>query len=187
MRTACRSITPENTLWKRRYLKEGDELSLNGFVGNVYKGNIKSSPSQVIQGLIENKAAAKRSDTYKKFMELMSWTDKLRTLGVRTNSDTPEQVQQAIKFGAEGIGLTRAEHMFFEGNRIDAVREMILADDDAGRAKALKKIKVFRRRLHWNFQVTRVARPPFVFWIRLFTNSSAPWMPLRRASPRRSA
>ena len=127
-------------------LKEGDELSLNGFVGNVYKGNIKSSPSQVIQGLIENKAAAKRSDTYKKFMELMSWTDKLRTLGVRTNSDTPEQVQQAIKFGAEGIGLTRAEHMFFEGNRIDAVREMILADDDAGRAKALKKIKVFMKK-----------------------------------------
>ena len=127
-------------------LKEGDELSLNGFVGNVYKGGIKSSPSQVIQGLIENKAAAKRSDTYKKFMELMSWTDKLRKLGVRTNSDTPEQVQQAIKFGAEGIGLTRAEHMFFEGNRIDAVCEMILADDDAGRAKALKKIKVFMKK-----------------------------------------
>jgi len=127
-------------------LKEGDELSLNGFVGNVYKGGIKSSPSQVIQGLIENKAAAKRSDTYKKFMELMSWTDKLRKLGVRTNSDTPEQVEQAIKFGAEGIGLTRAEHMFFEGNRIDSVREMILADDDAGRAKALKKIKVFMKK-----------------------------------------
>ena len=113
-------------------LKEGDDLSLNGFVGNVYKGSIKSSPSQVIQGLIENKAAAKRSDTYKKFMALMSWTDKLRKLGVRTNSDTPKQVEQAIKFGAEGIGLTRAEHMFFEGNRIDSVREMILADDDAG-------------------------------------------------------
>ena len=127
-------------------LKEGDELSLNGFVGNVYKGGIKSSPSQVIQGLIENKAAAKKSDTYKKFMELMKWTDSLRQLGVRTNSDTPEQVNQAIKFGAEGIGLTRAEHMFFEGNRIDSVREMILADDDAGRAKALKKIKSFMKK-----------------------------------------
>ena len=127
-------------------LKEGDELSLNGFVGNVYQGGIASSPSQVIQGLIENKASAKKSDTYKKFMELMSWTDKLRKLGIRTNSDTPEQVEQAIKFGAEGIGLTRAEHMFFEGNRIDAVREMILADDDAGRAKALKKIKKFMKK-----------------------------------------
>ncbi|GHC55517.1 pyruvate, phosphate dikinase [Roseibacillus persicicus] len=127
-------------------LNEGDELSLNGFVGSVYAGEIQSSPSQVIQGLLENKAAAKRSDTYKKFMELMSWTDKLRKLGIRTNSDTPEQVEQAIKFGAEGIGLTRAEHMFFEGNRIDSVREMILADDDEGRAKALKKIKVFMKK-----------------------------------------
>ncbi len=127
-------------------LKEGDFLSINGFAGDVYKGQIKASPSQVIQGLIENKAAAKKSDTYKKFVELMEWTDKYRKLGVRTNSDTPEQVKQAIKFGAEGIGLTRAEHMFFEGNRIDSVREMILADDDAGRAKALKKIKAFMKK-----------------------------------------
>jgi pyruvate,orthophosphate dikinase len=127
-------------------LKEGDEISLNGFVGNIYSGSIKTSPSKVIQGLIENKAAAKRSDTYKKFAMLMEWTDKLRKLGVRTNSDTPEQVKQAIKFGAEGIGLTRAEHMFFEGNRIDSVREMILASDDEGRAKALGKIKVFMKK-----------------------------------------
>ena len=127
-------------------LKEGDEISLNGFVGNIYSGSIKTSPSKVIQGLIENKAAAKRSDTYKKFTMLMDWTDKLRKLGVRTNSDTPEQVKQAIKFGAEGIGLTRAEHMFFEGNRIDSVREMILASDDEGRAKALEKIKVFMKK-----------------------------------------
>ena len=127
-------------------LKEGDEISLNGFVGNIYSGSIKTSPSKVIQGLIENKAAAKRSDTYKKFTMLMEWTDKLRKLGVRTNSDTPEQVKQAIKFGAEGIGLTRAEHMFFEGNRIDSVREMILASDDEGRAKALGKIKVFMKK-----------------------------------------
>ena len=127
-------------------LKEGDELSLNGFVGNVYKGGIKSSPSQVIQGLIENKPAAKRSATYKKFMELMSWTDKLRRLGIRTNSDTPEQVRQAIKFGAEGIGLTRAEHMFFEGDRITYMREMILAPTEAARKAALKKLLPFQRK-----------------------------------------
>ncbi|MDG2125348.1 MAG: pyruvate, phosphate dikinase [Verrucomicrobiales bacterium] len=127
-------------------LKEGDFLSINGFVGNVYKGELKASPSQVIQGLLENKAAAKRSATYKKFVELMKWADKHRKLGVRTNSDTPEQVRNAIKFGAEGIGLTRSEHMFFEGNRIDAVREMILATDDKGRAKALKKIKAFQKK-----------------------------------------
>jgi pyruvate,orthophosphate dikinase len=127
-------------------LKEGDFISINGFVGNVYKGQLKASPSQVIQGLLENNAAAKKSPTYKKFIELMRWADKHRKLGVRTNSDTPEQVKNAIKFGAEGIGLTRSEHMFFEGNRIDAVREMILAEDDAGRAKALKNIKSFQKK-----------------------------------------
>ena len=127
-------------------LKEGDHLSLNGFVGSVYAGELKSSPSQVIQGLLENKAAAKRSATYKKFEQLMGWADRLRKLGVRTNSDTPGQVQNAIKFGAEGIGLTRTEHMFFEGNRIDAVRQMILAEDDAGRAKALKKLLPYQKK-----------------------------------------
>jgi phosphoenolpyruvate synthase/pyruvate phosphate dikinase len=76
----------------------------------------------------------------------MEWTDAYRKLGVRTNSDTPGQVKQAILFGGEGIGLTRSEHMFFEGNRIDAVREMILADDDDGRAKALVKIKAFQKK-----------------------------------------
>ena len=127
-------------------LEQGDFLSLNGFVGNVYAGEIKASHSQVIQGLIEGKASAKNSDTYKKFVELMSWTDLYRKLGVRTNSDTPQQVRQAILFGGEGIGLTRSEHMFFEGNRIDSVREMILADDDKGRAKALVKIKAFQKK-----------------------------------------
>ena len=127
-------------------LKEGDFLSLNGFVGNVYAGEIQSSPSSVIQGLIEGKASAKRSETYKKFNQLMQWSDKLRKLGVRTNSDTPGQVKHAIAFGAEGIGLTRTEHMFFEGNRIDSVRQMILAEDDAGRAKALKKLLPYQKK-----------------------------------------
>jgi len=127
-------------------LKEGDFLSLNGFIGNIYSGKLKAAPSKVIQALLENKASAKKSTTYKKFTQLMSWADKLRTLGVRTNSDTPEQVKNAIAFGAEGIGLTRTEHMFFEGNRIDAVRQMILAVDDQGRAKALKKLLPYQKK-----------------------------------------
>jgi len=127
-------------------LKEGDYISLNGFVGNIYAGEIDTSPSKVIQGLIEGKAAAKRSDTYKKFIELMKWSDKLRKLDIRTNSDTPEQVQTAVKFGAEGIGLTRTEHMFFEGNRIDSIREMILADSPEGKAKALKKLLPYQKK-----------------------------------------
>ena len=127
-------------------LKEGDFISLNGFVGNVYVGEIKSSPSQVIQGLIEGKARAKKSATYIKFIQLMKWADKIRTLDIRTNSDTPDQVETAIKFGAQGIGLTRTEHMFFEGNRIDAVREMILADSEEGKAKALKKLLPYQKK-----------------------------------------
>ncbi|MDF1852020.1 MAG: pyruvate, phosphate dikinase [Verrucomicrobiales bacterium] len=127
-------------------LKEGDFLSLNGFVGSIYAGELKTAPSQVIQALLEGKAAAKRSQTYKKYDQLMKWADQYRKLGVRTNSDTPGQVTNAIAFGAEGIGLTRTEHMFFEGNRIDAVRQMILAEDDAGRAKALKKLLPYQKK-----------------------------------------
>ena len=127
-------------------LKEGDFISLNGFVGSVYAGEIKSSPSQVIQGLIEGDAEAKKSDTYKKFVKLMRWSDKLRgKFGIRTNSDTPEQVETAVKFGAEGIGLTRTEHMFFEGDRIDAVREMILAETPEGKATAIAKLLPYQK------------------------------------------
>ena len=127
-------------------LKEGDFLSLNGFVGSIYAGELKTAPSQVIQALLEGKAAAKQSQTYKKYDQLMKWADQYRKLGVRTNSDTPGQVTNAIAFGAEGIGLTRTEHMFFEGNRIDAVRQMILAEDDAGRAEALKKLLPYQKK-----------------------------------------
>jgi len=127
-------------------LKEGDYLSLNGFVGNIYSGKLKAAPSEVIQALLERKAKARKSVTFKKFTQLMSWADKLRKLGVRTNSDTPGQVRNAIAFGAEGIGLTRTEHMFFEGNRIDAVRQMILAEDDIGRGRALKKLLPYQKR-----------------------------------------
>ena len=127
-------------------LKEGDFLSLNGFVGNIYAGEIKTAPSQVIQALIGGKAEAMKSDTYKKFAQLMTWADEFRKLGIRTNSDTPDQVKTAIAFGAEGIGLTRTEHMFFEGNRIDAVRQMILAEDDKGRAAALKKLLPYQKK-----------------------------------------
>jgi len=75
----------------------------------------------------------------------MSWADDFRTLGIRTNADTPEQVANAIAFGAEGIGLCRTEHMFFEGDRIDAMREMILADSKKEREHALKKLLPYQR------------------------------------------
>jgi pyruvate,orthophosphate dikinase len=77
---------------------------------------------------------------YRQFAKLMSWADEVRKLGVRTNTDQPDQAQVAMAFGAEGIGLCRTEHMFFQGDRIQAVREMILAEDEAGRRRALTKL-----------------------------------------------
>ena len=126
-------------------LKEGDYLSVNGFEGKIYAGELSTAPSKVIQALLENKASAKKSDTYQKFNQLMTWSDQYRKLGVRTNSDSPDQVKNAIAFGAEGIGLTRTEHMFFEGDRIDAVRQMILSEDDEGRAAALEKLLPYQK------------------------------------------
>ena len=75
----------------------------------------------------------------------MTWVDRARKLGVRTNADTPEQVANAVAFGAQGIGLCRTEHMFFEGNRIDAMREMILAENKEARVKALAQLLPYQR------------------------------------------
>ena len=121
-------------------LHEGDWLSVDGTSGEVIQGELKTLPSEVLQVLIEKTLDPKASRVYQQFAKLMRWADETRTLGVRTNADLPDQARITMAFGAEGIGLTRTEHMFFEGNRIDAVREMILADDLAGRRRALDKL-----------------------------------------------
>ena len=126
--------------------KEGDFLSIDGTSGEIYAGEVKTAPSEVVQGLLENKAAAKRSRTYKNFSQIMAWCAKASKMQVRTNADTPGQVKNAIAFGATGVGLCRTEHMFFEGDRIDAVREMILADNEADRRKAVKKLLPYQRK-----------------------------------------
>ncbi len=105
-------------------VEAGDAISLNGTTGAVYLDRIATIEPEL-------------SGT---FGTLLEWADEFRTLGVRTNADTPGDTETAVKFGAEGIGLCRTEHMFFEGDRIIAVREMILADDEAGRRKALDKL-----------------------------------------------
>jgi pyruvate,orthophosphate dikinase len=122
-----------------------DFLSIDGTAGIVYAGELKTAPSEVIQGLIGNNAAAKKSRTYQNFVQLMDWCSKVTRLEVRTNADTPEQVANAVAFGATGIGLTRTEHMFFEGNRIDSVREMILARNLEARQAAVNKLLPFQR------------------------------------------
>ena len=126
--------------------KEGDFLSIDGTSGEIYAGEVKTAPSEVVQGLLENKAAAKRSRTYKNFTQIMAWCAKATKMQVRTNADSPEQVKNAIAFGATGVGLCRTEHMFFEGDRIDAVRQMILADNEAARRKAIKKLLPYQRK-----------------------------------------
>ena len=126
--------------------KEGDYMSINGTTGEVFAGEIKTAPSEIIQVLVEKKLDPKKSRAYQNFSKLMSWCEKATKMTVRTNADSPSQVANAVAFGATGIGLCRTEHMFFEGNRIDAMREMILAEDEPTRRKALKKLLPYQRR-----------------------------------------
>ncbi len=126
--------------------KEGkDSLSIDGTAGTIYGGLIKTGPSSIVMGLLKGDKAAQKTEKFAQFKELMAWCSKATRLAVRTNADNPEQTEQAIAFGAQGIGLTRTEHMFFEGDRIDAVREMILAETEEGRRAALAKILPYQR------------------------------------------
>ena len=121
-------------------LKEGDWLSLDGSTGEVIQGQLRTHPSDVLRVLLDRNRAASASPDYRRFSKLMRWVDDARRLGVKTNADLPEQARISRAFGAEGIGLCRTEHMFFEEQRIHSVREMILADDEEGRRKALDKL-----------------------------------------------
>ncbi|MDI9465240.1 MAG: pyruvate, phosphate dikinase [Bacillota bacterium] len=110
-------------------LKEGDWITLNGSTGEVIVGQVPMVEAQVSGDL----------------GTLLSWADEIRALGIRTNADTPHDAQTAVDFGAEGIGLCRTEHMFFEGDRISAVRHMIFAKDQAGREAALAKLLPYQK------------------------------------------
>jgi len=124
---------------------EGDHLSINGTAGDVYPGELKTAASEIVQVLVERSLHAKESQTFQMFKKLMDWCSKVTRLQVRTNADTPEQTANAVAFGASGIGLTRTEHMFFEGDRIDAMREMILADKIEDRKAALAKLLPYQK------------------------------------------
>jgi pyruvate,orthophosphate dikinase len=126
-------------------LEEGDWLSIDGSTGEVMGGKIETQPSEVIQVLIEGSMKPEASETFRNFDRLLKWADELRTLGVRTNADTPTDARTARLFGASGIGLCRTEHMFFAEERILRVREMILARNEDGRRKALEQLLPFQR------------------------------------------
>ncbi len=124
---------------------EGDYMSIDGTSGLVYAGKVETSPSEIIQVLISKTMKPEDSRTYQNFARLMQWCDDCTKMKVRTNADSPKQTETAIAFGATGIGLCRTEHMFFEGDRIDFVREMILSTKKSDRVAAVSKLLPYQK------------------------------------------
>jgi pyruvate, orthophosphate dikinase len=125
-------------------VKEGDWISFDGLTGEVKLGQVATKPSEVLQ-VIAGEMKADDSDLFRRFNDLLSWADKFRRLGIRANADQPDQAETAYAFGARGIGLCRTEHMFFGEGRIQHVQQMILADNEADRRKALDQLLPMQR------------------------------------------
>jgi pyruvate,orthophosphate dikinase len=125
-------------------LKEGDWISFDGLSGEVKLGQVATKPSEILQ-VLDGTMMPEQSDIYQRFSRLLSWADKVRTLGIRANADLPDQSELAYAFGARGIGLCRTEHMFFGEGRIEKVQAMILADNEADRRAALADLLPLQR------------------------------------------
>jgi pyruvate, orthophosphate dikinase len=125
-------------------INEGDWLTLDGGTGKVFAGDLPTTPSEVVQ-VVRGTLPRSQARAWQSFDRLMGWADEARTLRVRANADTPHDARIARAFGAEGIGLCRTEHMFFEGDRITSMREMIVARDEGGRRRALAKLLPIQR------------------------------------------
>ena len=125
-------------------VREGEWLTIDGASGHVYVGDLPTLPSEVMRVLL-GELPPESAPVYQAYSEILGWADGARRLRVRANADTPHDARQARRFGAEGIGLCRTEHMFFEGDRITPMREMIVAHDEAGRRRALDKLLPMQR------------------------------------------
>ncbi len=125
-------------------VQEGDFITLDGATGRVFLGDLPMVPSEVMR-VNSGTLSASEAPVYQAFSRVMEWADAERRLRVRANADTPRDARVARNFGAEGIGLCRTEHMFFEGDRITAMREMIVARDESGRRRALEKLLPMQR------------------------------------------
>ncbi len=126
-------------------LKEGDWVTMNGTVGNLYSGQVDLIPAD--------------PDTHTEYKELMEWADEFRSLKIRTNAESPADAVQAIRFGAEGIGLCRTEHMFFDETRILAMRKMILADNETDRRTAVMELLPFQKEDFKGILTAMVGKP----------------------------
>jgi pyruvate,orthophosphate dikinase len=126
-------------------LRKGDAISIDGFSGQVFQGEIPTKPSEVVEVVLHKTLDPKKAPTYALYARLMEWADRFRTLGVRTNADLPEQCTQAVAFGAEGVGLCRTEHMFFGEGKIGPMRRMILAETVEERRAALATLLPLQR------------------------------------------
>ena len=125
-------------------INEGEWITLDGATGRVFSGDLPTIPSDVVR-VLSGQMRGSDSRVYVTYARLLSWADEARTLQVRANADTPQDARVARHFGAEGIGLCRTEHMFFEGDRITGMREMIVARDEGGRRRALAKLLPMQR------------------------------------------
>jgi pyruvate, orthophosphate dikinase len=126
-------------------LREGDWISLDGFVGEFINGRVATTPSEVIRVLIEGNLEPANAPMYQWYAKLMGWADNVRKLRVRANADQPDQAAASLAFGAEGIGLCRTEHMFFGEGKIGPMREMIVAESEEIRREALARLLPLQR------------------------------------------
>ena len=125
-------------------VREGDFISFDGLTGEVKLAQVASKPSEILQ-ILNGQMREAESDIYRRFNQILTWSDKFRVMGVRANADQPDQSELAYAFGARGIGLCRTEHMFFGEGRIPIVQRMILADNEADRRAALAELLPFQR------------------------------------------
>jgi pyruvate,orthophosphate dikinase len=128
-----------------RTIREGDWLSIDGTAGEVIEGQIPAKSSEVVGVLIDKDVKPEDAPMYRLFAKLLGWADAARTIGVRANADQPDQATASLAFGAEGIGLVRTEHMFFGEGKIGPMREMIVAETEEDRRKALQKLLPLQR------------------------------------------
>jgi len=126
-------------------IQEGDWISIDGASGEIFVGQIQTKPSEIIQ-VVRGEIKPESSEIYMSFSKLMTWSDKIRKMKIRANADTPEDARMASAFGAEGIGLARTEHMFFEKDRLPHIKAMILAETKAERIEHLNKLLPFQKK-----------------------------------------